>query len=294
MPDLIYSRKSNNEFLNYGTIAKLAPAAFSVNPIEGVSDRYGHYTTTDAIEKLKLEGWRPVQAAQTQSRKQSDREHTKHLIAFAREQDIDKKEGRPEIVLYNSSDRSSALKLYSGYFRWICSNSLISGSGFESKLIHSKTQIKGFDTLLENTFDNLDRAANNIERMKDHIINYDQAHRLGCMAASLRWKPLWRAQENRPADQEISAGTYWTEKTVDSFFRAKRYDEHNLYSDKQYSLWDVFNRVQEGLMRSGADVHSFTKKSPAGSERKARAISSVSKAIQINRDCWDLFEEVAA
>ena len=302
MPDLIYSRKLSNGAMGFGDIARLAPAAFSDGPIAGVSEQYGHITTLDVIQKLGDAGWLPVQAAQTNARTQSAREHTKHLIAFAREEDLGKGEGRPEIVAYNSSDRSSACKLYAGYYRWICSNSLVAGSGLELKFIHKKSQIINFDAMLESTVNHLDRSSETINKMRDTFISYDRAHSLGCLAANLRWSPsirLWedphRNPENSPEDNEPAVGTYWTNKTIESFFRAKRYGEETFNSNgSKYSIWDIFNRVQEGLMRSGADVISVTKKSPVGSHRKARAIGSVSKAIKINRDCWDIFEAAAA
>ncbi len=291
MPDLIYSRKSNAETLSIAQLASQAPAAFSTKPIEGVSDRYGHVTTLDAVNKLARAGWLPVQAAQTSSRTKKAREHTKHLIAFARGGDIGAGEGRPEIVLYNSSDRSSALKLYAGYFRWICSNSLVSGSGFESKLIHNKSQISSFDTLLDNTFENLARSSENIKRMQETQITNDHAYHLAELAAATRWKSFKSVQSGHV----IPAGTYWTNETLASLLSRKRYQDNPIdrTSNTKHSLWEVFNRIQEGVMRSGASVASITEKSPMGSERRARAIASVSQAIKINRNLWDICEEAA-
>jgi len=293
MPDLIYSRKSNAETLSIAQLASQAPAAFSTKPIEGVSDRYGHVTTLDAVNKLERAGWLPVQAAQTSSRTKKAREHTKHLIAFAREGDIGAGEGRPEIVLYNSSDRSSALKLYAGYFRWICSNSLVSGSGFESKLIHNKSQISSFDTLLDNTFENLTRSSENIKLMQETQITNDHAYHLAELAAATRWKSLKSVQFG--SGHDIPAGTYWTNQTLSSLLSRKRYQDNPIdrVLNTKHSLWEVFNRIQEGVMRSGASVASITEKSPMGSERRARSIASVSQAIKINRNLWDICEEAA-
>ena len=293
MPDLIYSRKASNEVLTYGDLARQAPAAFAGNPIEGVSDQYGHVTTLDAVQQLGRAGWVPVQAAQTSSRTQKAREHTKHLIAFARESDYDA-EGRPEIVLYNSSDRTSALKLYAGYFRWICSNSLISGSGFENKLIHKKSLIHNFEDLISNALDNLDRSSENIAMMQETEISADHAYHLAGKAADLRWKSLRDAVVDISSGEEIPAGTYWTNKTVKSLLERKRNGERVIGRGETYSLWDVFNRIQEGVMRSGAVVESITANNPRGAQRKARAIASVSQAIKINRNCWDLCEAAAA
>ena len=299
MPDLIYSRKASNEPLTMADLTKQAPAAFSTIPIDGVSDRYGHYTTLDAVAQLGGQGWLPVQAAQTQSRTVSAREHTKHLISFAREQDLDRKEGRPEIVLYNSSDRSSALKLYAGYFRYICSNSLVAGSGSEAKLVHSKGSIKNFEDLLTLTAKNMNTSENLIEEMRETHITYDKARYLAELGAELRWKNIRDAELISPYphvyNTNVAPGSYYNGDTITSLLRRQRYHDVAIEpgSSNQYSLWEVFNRVQEGVMRSGTKILSATKKNPGLKLRKSRAIASVSDAIRVNRDCWDLFEVAA-
>lgn len=291
MPDLIYSRRANNEPLSLGNVANLAPAAFTDYPIEGVSERYGHFTTLDAIELLKANGWQPVQAAQSTARTKERNNHTKHLIAFAREQDMTRPEGRPEIVLYNSSDRSSALKLYAGFFRWICSNSLVSGTGSEFKIYHSKNKISNFEDLLQQTIDGIYRQEEMIDQMRSRLIGYHHATNLIGRAASLRWKPLVRTILDTPVDETIPVGTYWNKNTIDGVLQPKRWGEKEINVEDRISLWEVFNRTQEGLMRRGAQVTSFTKNSPQGTSRRARAIASVAEAIRVNRDTWDIFEE---
>lgn len=275
-------------------LTKQAPAAFSTRPIEGVSKRYGHYTTLDAVGQLGAQGWLPVQAAQTKARTTTALQHTKHLISFAREQDLTRKEGRPEIILYNSSDRSSALKLYAGYFRYICSNSLVAGSGSEAKLVHSKGSIKNFDELLTLTAKNMNTSENLIEEMRNQYISYDHARHLAEQGAGLRWKEF-SSEYFTPPPQWIEPGSYYNADTVASLLRRQRYHDVAIEpgSSNQYSVWEVFNRVQEGIMRSGTQIISSSRKHPELRSRKSRAIASVSEAIRVNRDCWDLFEVAA-
>lgn len=296
MPDLIYSRKPNNEALSFFDISKQAPAAFADRPIEGVSDRYGHFTTLDAIQQLGSNGWVPVQAAQTAARTKSAAQHTRHLIAFARQADLYRPEGRPEIVLYNSSDRSSSLKLYAGFYRWICSNSLVAGSGSEAKIYHTKNKIKGIEDLLTQTVENIDRAELARERMQEIRITRDHALHLANEALGIRWKSLRKTIDSLKDDYRggLPKGSYYSTRTAIDVLEPKRSSEATLNNYEHVSLWEAFNRTQESLMRGGIDIFSVTNRSPQGSERRARAIQSVAEALNVNRKCWDLFESVAA
>lgn len=289
MPDLIYSRKATNETLDYNDLMRLAPAAFSEQPIEGVSDRYGHYSTVDAINQLRSQGWKPVQAAQSRARTKQAQAHTKHLIAFARDEDMHKSEGRPEIVLYNSSDRTSSLKLYAGFFRWICSNSCIMGSGSEVKIYHTKHKIQGFEDLLDQTIQNIDRGEEMRLEMMERSINWDQLMDLGNKAAALRWRSIDSVVAEDP-EIEIPNGSYFSALTAGELFTRRRYGEEAFTAGQPINLWSAFQRAQEGLMRGGVDILSITKKCPSGAIRRARAIQNVKEAIRINRDVFDIFE----
>jgi hypothetical protein len=54
----------------------------------------------------------------------------------------------------------------------------------------------------------------------------------------------------------------------------------------------VFNRIQENVVRGNAFVKSFTEKAPLGAMRKARPISSASEAVRVNRELWNIADEV--
>ena len=65
------------------------------------------------------------------------------------------------------------------------------------------------------------------------------------------------------------------------------------------NAWITFNRMQERLIRGGAEVLSVTQRNPRGKYRRSKAVGSVANSLKINRDLWDLFdlknlEQVAA
>ena len=298
MTDLIYSRNNSDTALTIAEIYKRAPSAFAETPMKGVSERYGHYNTFDAIQHLKGRGYVPVQAAQSNTSVELRKGHTKHFVAFAKKTDLKRLKyhqgstdpnGRPELVLYNSSDRTSAAKLFNGYFRYICSNSLVAGSGSETKVYHGKDKIKGFEDLIDLTIDAEAQAEKARELMSAKFINYDQVRHLTKKALSLRWKSLTDTLKTHDPAENIKAGSYWTDDSIDPMLRARREDERDINSDRRYSLFDIFNRCQEGLLRGGGHIKTFSNKSPEGSNRRSTGIKSVSESIRLNRDCWDLF-----
>ena len=106
-------------------IARSAPAVFADSPHHEVSGRYGFVRTIDVIHGLRDVGWVPVRAKQPNVRKQDRRGVAKHLIRFRRT-DAEPL-GRvgdavPEVVLFNSHDRTSAFQLNAGLFRMVCSS----------------------------------------------------------------------------------------------------------------------------------------------------------------------------
>ena len=297
MVDLIYTRKASNKPLSFDDIARLAPAAFASEPVKSVTDKYRHISTYDVMRTLKFEGWLPVQAAQSSPIKGNykDRSHQRHLIAFAREADLERPEGRPEIVLYNSSDKSSSLKLYDGFYRWICSNSLVAGEGNQTKIRHLKTHMVNFDAILGDAIDRAKGVGDRIDRFRDTMINYGQARQLIASGLSTRWTRYSDMLESITPHDPLIKGTYWTHQTIDQVMKyCPRNDEDAFDPKSTYPLWNVFNRTQEYVMRGGLELFSVTDRNQLGAFRKARAIGDPRKAITINADLWDQFEGVAA
>jgi Domain of unknown function (DUF932) len=105
-----------------------APSVFASQPIEGVSDRYSFLPTSSILKGMRANGWVPVRVEQQRVRTEARRGFQKHLIRFARVEHLDtwaKDQVRPEVVLLNSHDKSSAYQLHCGLFRLVCSNGMV-------------------------------------------------------------------------------------------------------------------------------------------------------------------------
>ncbi len=303
MPDLIYSRSVSASELPMSAIHSKASAAFTELPIEGVSANYGHLRTIDLLPVLKDYGYLPVQAAQTTARKKDKIGHQNHMLAFAHENDLlQPSDGRPEIIIYNSSDRSSALKCFAGYFRGICSNGLVAGDGFQNKVYHNIKNIANFEDQLRDMVARLPEMLGLVEKMKSTLIDGQTGLEIAESGASLRWanweQEQFRAWKSNKEDREKSKswgnsdpqyarGSYYTEQTISDLLDSKRPGERSL-AKQTASLWHVFNRVQEGLIRGKTEIQSVSNLRPSGTTRKATGLTSVPKSVKVNREFWDV------
>lgn len=246
MANLIFSRSASNLCLTTEEIMHRAPSVYATT--HSMSPRYGQVTTANAIGILADFGFYPVQAAQ-----KGQGRHKAHLLAFA-SSPLNSKEGRPELILYNSHDGSSSLKMFAGFYRFICSNGIVAGDGFESRLRHTSGTVNGFENLVTSTAGRLPLLQDAIDNMRSRTVNAKDLARTG---AAFRWTP-----------DKV------TDKTVGDLLEARRYDDNGT------SLWSVFNRVQEGLIRGGVRVGE--------NDRRAKAISSISASVGVNQKLWDL------
>ena len=287
MFDLIYTQKENAAALDFNTIIDDCPAVLTETKSPETSGKYGFVNTMQAMQILGDYGFRPTKAMQQPSRKPENKPFAMHCISFAHDDDLRNpyNETRPEIILYNSHDGKSALKLFAGAYRFICSNGIVAGDGFQSKMRHSKKTANGFETLLKDTAESLPRMMQRIATLQEtetaaNVLDF------AYNAAKLRWEMA----PNELAEN-AETGTYYDKNTIGGLLGARRYD------DQGTNAWKVFNRVQENIMRGGPDILSLTKKAKETGQgwkyRKAKAVSSLPETIRLNRELWNMSHELA-
>lgn len=279
--NLIFSRSANNGELSQERIRQLAPAVFADSHKETLSQRYVPLNTASLLPVLDGFGYVPTQAVQRFGNK-GNAEHKHHMVAFAHRDTMAEVSGiRPEIILYNSHDGTGAVRLFAGAFRFICSNGIVAGDGFQSRMYHSNASLRGFEDVLTDTIESLPRLMDRIDNMRNVTINYDTARTLAERAAQVRWETARQFAEDVPV-----RGTFATDMTVRDLLKVQR------SSDDYMDAWTVFNRIQENVVRGNAIIKSFTDKAPDGAYRKARPISSAAEAVRVNRELWNIAEEV--
>lgn len=276
---VIFSRNANNGILSTERIAQLAPAVFATTKHERLTDRYVSLHTSDVLPVLADYGYQPVQAAQKRSRGTSP-EFAQHMMAFAKVDGIDApiEDIRPEIILYNSHDGTGSVKLFAGAFRFICSNGIVAGDGFSSRIYHSKSLL-GFEQMLRNTVETLPALMDKINRLRNIQLDSEQARELAIAGVKTRWVE-YTGQETK--------GSYAVAQTVKDVIAVNRRE------DNMADAWTVFNRVQEGVIRGNALIRSITAVHPEGVMRKARALSSIKEHVRINQELWNIADELVS
>jgi len=279
---LIFSRNANNTALSTERIQQLAPAVFSSTKAERLTNRYASLNTSELLPIMADYGYFPMQAAQKKSRK-GETQHSSHMLSFAKTYHTEEVVGavRPEIILYNSHDGSSSVRLFAGCFRFICSNGIVAGDGFQSRIYHNARAITGFEDMLRNTVDALPTLMERIEKLRQVKLLYSQAQAMARAGVQTRWD-MFNTEERVKQPN----GVYSTEATVRDALKVQRNE------DDYMDAFTVFNRIQEAVVRGNAFVKSLTEKNSEGIMRKARPINSVSEGIRINSELWDIADAV--
>ena len=303
--NLIFSRNSSGTELSQERLMQLAPSAFSYSKADHLTDRYVSLHTSDLIPVMRDFGYVPVQAAQKGQRKSKTasvidgvnkestikESHSSHMISFAQESSIlNSSDTRPEIILYNSHDGSSSVQLYAGCFRFICSNGIVAGDGFKSKMYHSKSGISGFEELLKGTVRDLPLLMERIDALKNVYYSPKQEQEMAVRYLELRWdKYIHTAFTDDDYNKQIDSikGTYFNSNSVKQALRCTR------VADRSNDAFTVFNRVQEAVIRGKVDVVSVKDKDSYPMLRKARAVNSVKENLRINSALWDIAEDIA-
>ena len=283
--DLIHTSNANAAAIDLQTIIDNCPAVLTGSKSPDLSNRYGLISSIGAINVLADYGYRPVKAIQRPSRKEGQQHYAAHMLSFAHDRDLESnEETRPELIIYNSHDGKSALKIFAGAFRFICSNGIVAGEGFQASMRHSNRTAQGFESMLSDQAKALPGMMHKIETMQQTQIDYLTAKEFALNAATLRW-------EYEDQTKSFLRGSFAYNATVDDMLRPERFE------DKGQDLWSIFNVAQEKLIRGGARILSHTKTTAQRGFpkiRKARGIQSLPETVRINRKLWDLAEMAAA
>jgi hypothetical protein len=209
----------------------LAPSVFASQPIAGVSDRYSFLPTSSILNGMRENGWVPVRAEQQSVRTEARRGFQKHLIRFARAEHLatwDKNQVRPEVVLLNSHDKSSAYQLHCGLFRLVCLNGMVVSDGTFARISIKHSGFKP-DSVIEASFDVLEAVPQIMDKVKlfqDRILTDAERLALAKGAATYRWEDPNKAPVN-----------------PSMLLNPRR------YGDGAKDLWTTLNTVQENIIR---------------------------------------------
>jgi hypothetical protein len=218
-----------------------------------VSDRYGFVSTRTLLDNLQAEGFTPRDIQIARVNKTERQGFQKHIIRLKHDSLMPSigNDHQPEIVLVNSHDARSSLKLALGIIRFVCMNGIISGEmAFSTRFIHRDITTDRVNEAAIGLTKMVPQLQARIAGMKERVLSEPEVGKFIRDAAALRWDD----------ERKINEVTW-------ALGRKRRYE------DGTNNLWQVFNRVQENIIRGGYRV---------------RKITSAAKDVEINRDLWNL------
>lgn len=265
-------------------IEALAPAVYAHDHAENLTNKYGNFNSANAIEVMRDYGYGVTQAAQVKGRTAQANIHGQHLLAFSKHSDISSGNNeRPEIIFYNSHDGKSSMKLFAGIYRFICSNGIVAGEGFDQKMIHYKSNLDNFEGILNQTADRLYDISSMTNNMKNITPDSERVVEFAKQALETRfdWYGIDKDERERNA---------YTPRSINDALASSRVEDNN------NDAWTIFNRVQESVLRGGIHILGNTTRRGRKMEayKKSKALTSIKQNVDINRALWDIAQETLA
>ena len=259
------------KFLTEDEIRQRCPLVFATSPTNSkVSEKYTVANTYTVIQDMEKLGWRVVRAAQRRATKKSSGRFSYHMVAL---QNPDIKitkqvdggeeivECFPQIILTNSHDGLSCFQFRVGLYRCICSNGLVISDAelSEFKIRHIYYSFENLRAVVGRILEALPSKVERMSQMSNVLLSEDQKLDFAKKALSIR-KGV--KEEELQADEE----TY-----KDLLTPVRKEDEGS-------SLWNVYNVLQEKIVKGGYTTVEEGKKA-----RKVRKVTSFIKELDFSR-----------
>ncbi|TBL65030.1 DUF932 domain-containing protein [Hafnia alvei] len=244
-------------------LMQVVPSVFGEDKHASRSEKYCYIPTITLLDNLRREGFEPFFACQSRVRDPSRREHTKHLLRLRRAGQI-KGQHVPEIIILNSHGGESSCQLLPGYFRQVCTNSLVCGQSLGEIRVPHRGNVA--EKVIEGAYEMLgvfDRVEEKRDAMQSLILPPPAQHALANAALQYRF-----GEEHQPV-------------TASQVLTPRRYE------DRQNDLWTVYNRIQESLLKGG-----LSGRNAQGKRSRTRAINGIDGDVKLNRTLWVMAENM--
>ena len=253
-------------------LLKAAPSIFSETPIEGVSSRYAFVPTYSVLDTFREAGYYPIMASESKVRNNENNQgYQKHIIQFRSLDNLlrpNSNEEYADIVLTNSHNRTSSFIVDLAFFRIICSNMLVvpSHSFSHHSIVHSGFNISKVNTAINEVTAFMPKIKSEIEKFKSIRLSLLEQYSLANAAIDIRFDKQFH---------DVNAK---------EFLKITR-DE-----DEMPTLWNVFNRVQEAMIRGGAKgINKET-----GKSFTSKAITAIDANIKLNKELFETVQNMAS
>lgn len=230
------------------------------------SERYSVITTKDLVTKLESKGFEITSTSAVKPRKKAHEGFQKHMIRLTHADFKDVLQGnRPEIIIINSYNGSTALNMFLGAYRFACANGLMVGTSFGGVNVRHVGNVESkIDTGLIELVSRIPDLVNSIQRLQ-----------LASPSNLSKATFLNEAYKLVVPEHGITPLI----KVEDLVIRQ---------DDASNTAYNTFNIVQELCMRRGVKYYN----KDSGLWTRTRQIKSVSRQVEVNRKLWDLAESL--
>lgn len=232
----------------------------AINPYEGMSKKYQFISTKDVITTFNEQGFEVSSVKYPKVRNHSKLGFNSHIVRMRQTNCSHYTEEVPEILIINSHDGTKAFRLGLGFFRFICENGLIVGDFMADtgRVTHKGQAATEVLKFVSEYSKNVSEKIKRITYMKHTILS--------------------------------SSGIEEFEQRARDIINPSIVDAHQLtyvnrLNDKEPTVWNTFNTIQENAMKGKFYVTNNTK------TRKARPVNNIDRNISINTKLWNLAEE---
>lgn len=239
-----------------------SPAIFAES--HRMSPRYAQIATISLVRALQKAGYQPV-AAKQDSPTRRDPTQVAHSVVLRHEDHLNQQavvgDAVPQILLLNSHNGRTQLRLRAGLFRFVCANGLVVGDTTASANFYHRGDVVaealGFASSLSEHTSNIARV---VERWSKIQLTHHQRAAFAREAAELRYG-------------KYNSKTYETRDLL-----APRRE-----ADDNGSLWATFNILQENTVKGGVRGTMLN-----GRAATSRPLNALIPNAEFNARLWDL------
>jgi hypothetical protein len=236
----------------------------SVGKFHHTSGVYEFIPTTTIVRMMGEGGWKPYWVRETRTVVRDG--FQKHLIRFRKENfELVRGEILPEILVGNSHDGTSSFFIKAGLFRTVCENGLvvIDSEWSSFRIPHLGFGLEKAKEAVGMIIDGFPRVLKWIKKFKELNMEKGEVSEFGTRAIVMK---------------------YGKDKT--EYYDVKSLVQPRRLEDEVPTLWNVYNRIQEGMVKGGK--FRFGRK---GELIKTRPITEIKENMRVNQELWGMAED---
>lgn len=243
---------------------------------EGLSNKYSLINTQGLIAIAENQGFKVSSIKYPRGKHVATNMHVVRLDLPGYET-LAKGEYKPQLIISNSHDGKSSLRIMAGIFRLVCSNGLVAGdSTLNIRLRHVGLVQTEVEEALRIAAQKTYELQANVERFKAKKLNSEEINNY--LEGVLKIRGKYSNLNTFELDSLRSKGN------IARLNRVVR------LADQGNGLWEVFNRAQEKTIKaSGLKYQDLD-----GNYHRLYGVTNLQKNLKLNQELWELTENFAA